>query len=136
MYFSPLKHYKSWNPAYQTLHGHSIHVARFYTSSGRQVRFGEYWYILQYNNDTIYATNYVWLIWANQSSGYDSCDDKCPTHRTGLSHPLLLAFCIRECEGEEEPSPIWKLSCDWSVDTKTNMADATRVTKHLKTNAI
>ena len=32
--------------------------------------------------------------------------------------------------------PIWKLSCDWSVDTKTNMADATRVTKHLKTNAI
>ena len=32
------------------------------------------------------------------------------------------------------PWPIWKLSCDWSVDTKTNMADATRVTKYLKTN--
>ena len=52
---------------------------------------------------------------------------------------------IRERELEEEvgsddltslPWPIWKLSCDWPVDTKTNMADATRVTKHLKTNAI
>ena len=48
---------------------------------------------------------------------------------------------IWEREGEEEVGsgdptslswPIWKLSCDWSVDTKTNMADPTRVTKHLK----
>ena len=62
----------------------------------------------------------------------------------------ILTLCywpiyIREREWEEEvasgdptslPWPIWKLSCDWSVDTKTNMADTTRVTKHFKTNAI
>ena len=63
---------------------------------------------------------------------------------------MFLTLCywpiyIWEREGEEEvgsgdptslPWNILKLSCDWSVDTKTNMADPTRVTKHLQTNAI
>ena len=62
------------------------------------------------------------------------------------SHPLLLTnlymgTCRRGGGGIRRyptslPWPIWNLSCDWSVDSKTNMADQTRVTKHLKTNAI